>query len=398
MNTSQQGQDPPEREERLKRRFRSDQYEMLLRCSEKQDISEWNSWRQLNPDELVLLEEAPLQEKWLVCANLAGAHMRGAKLEKAWLAGVRAQGADFSDASFEFAYLSDAVLSGSRFRGARMQYARLNRAHLEGVSFLGADLSHAEVEEAHLRGADFNGAVLCKARLSKSDLSGARVDFCLLWGADAQYAVVDGGTLIDTPCVDFDTDFTGVGLDSARIAPGLKQLLEYNIRRRRWQSWYRSGGRLTRLLKRIVVEPFWWLSDYGRSTARIISIFLLMAYLFSVVYCAWPVACRLLHLPFDYNLVANLFEGSDGIPLSWPAVRVRALYFSFVTMTTLGFGDMFANESSIPGHILLAIQVLLGYIMLGALVTHLAVLFTADGPANKHCGEDVFGLLERRGQ
>ena len=52
-------------------------------------------------------------------------------------------------------------------------------------------------------------------------------------------------------------------------------------------------------------------------------------------------------------------------------------------MTTLGFGDIYANPKSIAGHLCLIIQVILGYAFLAALVTRLAVLFTADGPARK---------------
>jgi hypothetical protein len=59
----------------------------------------------------------------------------------------------------------------------------------------------------------------------------------------------------------------------------------------------------------------------------------------------------------------------------------RSFYFSIVTMTTLGFGDMHANCQSFWGHLLIGIQVLLGYVLLGALVTRFAVLFTAGGPA-----------------
>ncbi|MFC1634026.1 hypothetical protein ACFL5Z_04230 [Planctomycetota bacterium] len=33
------------------------------------------------------------------------------------------------------------------------------------------------------------------------------------------------------------------------------------------------------------------------------------------------------------------------------------------------------------GHVLLALQVILGYVLLGALITRFAVLFTAGGPA-----------------
>jgi hypothetical protein len=59
----------------------------------------------------------------------------------------------------------------------------------------------------------------------------------------------------------------------------------------------------------------------------------------------------------------------------------HALYFSVVTMTTLGFGDIAANPDSWGGQTLLMLQVILGYVLLGALVTRFAVLFTAGGPA-----------------
>jgi hypothetical protein len=57
-------------------------------------------------------------------------------------------------------------------------------------------------------------------------------------------------------------------------------------------------------------------------------------------------------------------------------------------MTTLGFGDMYANAQSIWGHILLSLQVILGYVLLGALVTRFAVLFTAGGPAGRFEDEE----------
>jgi len=58
----------------------------------------------------------------------------------------------------------------------------------------------------------------------------------------------------------------------------------------------------------------------------------------------------------------------------------RVIYFSVVTMTTLGFGDMYANPQSYLGHALLVFQVLLGYVLLGALITRLSILFTSGGP------------------
>ena len=45
--------------------------------------------------------------------------------------------------------------------------------------------------------------------------------------------------------------------------------------------------------------------------------------------------------------------------------------------------DMHASPTGYAGYILLSIQVLLGYILLGALITRFSVMFNADGPAQK---------------
>ena len=63
---------------KAERRFSQEQYEMLLRCSEKKDISEWNEWREDHPDEPFLLEGA----------ELSGAHLNGVDLSEAYLNGA----------------------------------------------------------------------------------------------------------------------------------------------------------------------------------------------------------------------------------------------------------------------------------------------------------------------
>ena len=93
----------------------------------------------------------------------------------------------------------------------------------------------------------------------------------------------------------------------------------------------------------------------------------------------------------DYpGIVANLFI-DEGEAVKWWLVPLRSIYFSIVTMTTLGFGDMYANTKSYlwgwAGHLLLIVQVILGYVLLGALVTRFAVLFTAGGPAREFADE-----------
>ncbi|MCP4021014.1 MAG: hypothetical protein GY729_04155 [Desulfobacteraceae bacterium] len=86
----------------------------------------------------------------------------------------------------------------------------------------------------------------------------------------------------------------------------------------------------------------------------------------------------------------------DGLEFysDYPWLRfMRLCCFSIVTMTTLGFGDITAVVEPfkdpgmglfpvIAGHFLITLQVINGYVILGALVTRLAILFNSDGPAH----------------
>jgi hypothetical protein len=112
------------------------------------------------------------------------------------------------------------------------------------------------------------------------------------------------------------------------------------------------------------------------TTHREILIFFGLAIIFGGIYYHWA---RLA----PPGIVSNLLVDREGVAVQWWLVPLRTLYFSIVTQTTLGFGDMYAKGQSIFGHLLLMLQVLLGYVLLGALITRFAVLFTAGGPAGE---------------
>ena len=59
---------------------------------------------------------------------------------------------------------------------------------------------------------------------------------------------------------------------------------------------------------------------------------------------------------------------------------------------------MATDAESIWGHILLTIQVILGYVLLGALVTRFAVLFTAGGPAGTFADEKEEDMETKKGR
>ena len=243
----------------------------------------------------------------------------------------------------------------------------MSGANLEATNLKGALLGRCQLIGAELQRADLREASLYHANLSGADISQADLS-----GADFEMAIVDGSTLIWKCVVDGRTDFLGVGLESARINADLKQRLAYNMRRRNWERWYEEHKILQWL-----VRPIWWTSDYGMSTMRVVGAFMCLAMMFGGVYWVWAVVS-------PPGIVTNLIDPGDGQgPLPGWLIPFRVFYFSVVTMTTLGFGEMHAEARSVGGHVLLTMQVLCGYVSLGALLTRLSILFTSGGPVGE---------------
>ena len=110
------------------------------------------------------------------------------------------------------------LLEGADLKRTRLMGADLRWANLVGANFL----------EAHLEGANFFGA----------RLEGAHLAMAFLEGAAFRFAKIDAETVIAECNFDRNTDFTGVGLDAARIGPNLKEAIKNNIRRKQWKNWF----------------------------------------------------------------------------------------------------------------------------------------------------------------
>ncbi len=300
-------------------------------------------WKAENPGKVPRNQDIPFfirewqQENVGAVLNLKGAHLSGFHLE----------GADLQGASLEKAHLDCTHLEG----------ANLQNVHLEGAHLFGAHLQGANLNDAHLQGAN----------LQRSHLEGANLRKAHLEGANFKFSFIDGGTFMDFAYIDRKTDFTGVGLESARIHPVMISKLKRNIREiQRRAEWDEK-----QFHPFLIQRCFWWMSDYGSSTRRILWTFAGFSILFALVY--------LMPHMFDWEPFVNgLNEGKvEGVtmPLEPHMVGIRALYLSVVTMTTLGFGDITANPFSVMGHILVMAQVFIGYIILGALITRLSIMF-----------------------
>jgi hypothetical protein len=240
---------------------------------------------------------------------------------------------------------------------------------------VGKDLQSTNLEKSTLTG----------FKLKNVNLQGARLDHTDICGTDFTGATVNGETYIWDCPYDEKTNFTGVGLDSARIEPGLKESFKTNIRRIRWRNWSKDKKFYNPYR---LIGLFFIISNYGSSTRRIILWFLGLSIGFSFIYWGFGY--------YDYynknnmenpGIIYKLFfteknkcTGQFELKENPFNALPRSFYFSIVTMTTLGFGDMYARAGSFCGYFFLTLQVICGYVLLGSLVTRLGILFTSLGP------------------
>ena len=114
-------------------------------------------------------------------------------------------------------------------------------------------------------------------------------------------------------------------------------------------------------------NPFWalvwrWSSDYGRSLALWALWSLLIALSFSLVYLPAPEL-----YPEWLQKMMPQFHQVIGDQRNEDFNFWKSFYFSIVTFTTLGFGDVVADNTS--ARILVTLEVIFGYIMLGGLIS-----------------------------
>ena len=114
-------------------------------------------------------------------------------------------------------------------------------------------------------------------------------------------------------------------------------------------------------------HPFWgivwrWSSDYGRSLGLWAFWSLLIALSFSLVYMPAPAS-----FPVWLQETMPQFHQVTGTEENGDLTFWKSFYFSIVTFTTLGFGDVVADNTS--ARILVTLEVIFGYIMLGGLIS-----------------------------
>ena len=196
-------------------KFSRKQYDMLLACSEKQDVSEWNELREKNPEVPIHLEGARFHRAHLVGVNLEGAHLKTADFTEA-----RLTDSNFRNARLRGAIFWSADLDNARMTGCELSFGNLEIANLAGAVLKGAKLSFANFRGACLKHANLTGTDLCDA-----NMQGAGLDEADLQGADLQRADLQDAYLRKAKLQGVDlrlanmqrADLTGASLQGARL-------------------------------------------------------------------------------------------------------------------------------------------------------------------------------------
>jgi len=289
----------------------------------EQGVVTWNHWRKEHPDIKPDLKEASLIGAALSEANLSNAKLRGANL----------LGADLSSADLRGADLSSAILSEAILRGADLFVADLSSANLFGATLIEATLIEATLSEATLREATLSGADLSSANLNETDVS------------DIKYLDRNHDQRFLTwvyPRAIMRGKYQGIRVASCYGKATFKRDAQdqdfLDTLEKQWEETWRMW-----------LFRAWGIIDYGRSMFGVFLLALIIVLGFGLTYHFHP------------DLIS--YRSHSQTPFS-------PFYFSIVTFTTLGFGDVTPN--GVGGEMIVSLQVISGYLTLGLLIAILA--------------------------
>lgn len=266
---------------------------------------------------------------------------------------------DLSEYDFSYANLNGSIFAKSNFSFSKFHHATLEKPDLDECEFMGSDLTYVSLNECSARhggfgGADFShasminsnlsGATLSHAKINHVDARASRLDKARLSESDLSYAVFTRASLVKCDLKESDVnkasfelaDLQGARLMSVKnfksanwIRADIRDIDlrgAYLVRRfiadENYLYEFKTGSRLN-----LYVYHLWKLtSDCGRSMSRFSACILVITLFFAAVYG---------FVDIDYGDNKTWFS---------------SIYFSIVTLTTLGYGDVL--PASLAGRLL----------------------------------------------
>jgi hypothetical protein len=219
-------------------------------------------------------------------------------------------------------------------KGLDMSFARLEGARLTGLNLSYANLARARLQKATLRRVNFTSANLNKAHLEDADL---------------RDAILEKAHLGHIRYTEDGFWWRGTVLMEARMENALyvDPLLE-RCAKDQYYLYVLKYRNSANPVFRLFFFLWWLLCNYGKSP---------------IIWASWSVFFAVgFAAVYYFFLGERAFEVSD---LGWRFSTM--LYYSVVTFTTLGFGDVTPRTQEAAWWIML--EVIMGYVMLGGLIS-----------------------------
>lgn len=318
---------------------------MILRL--KTECKKQNSHRPLRLD----LRGITLFSEDLTDLDLSGYDLSYANLNRSNLTG-----SNLSYSTAHMASLEQTILDECEFIGSDLSHASLNECSAKRCGFGGADLSNAS-----LINADLSDATLSRSKLIHSDLRASNLENARLSEADLSWAIFTRARLLRSDLKKSNvngTNFELADMQGCRLLGirhfkkakwigadirGLDLRGAYLVRRYIADENYLYEFQMMSRLHKTIYIVWWASSDCGRSLLR----------WFVWLFCATLV----------FGAVYTQVDIDFGEHVTW----FSPIYFSFVTLTTLGYGD--AVPASLTAQIFVTLQAVTGYMGLGGLLS-----------------------------
>ena len=304
--------------------------------------------------------------------DLFGANFRGANLptEKGALSGRRFPRSDFSGVD----------LAGRDFSEADLGGADLSETDLREADFSGANLQNANLTDANARGATFEDANLENSQLTRTNLRNASIENAALYEVSFSDTWINRSTDLGNLCR-YEAEEQAIERDertirhheaSAWTYRALQQLCAENALPTDNRRFYVREKEARRKLawetheysSAIKAELSRWVMEHGSDPWRVVGVSAVIILLYGALY---PLVGGIKDTATG-NVIG--FFSAD-VPTDAPVWYftgpfLKGIYFSVVTFTTLGYGDIqplgrwarfLATTEAVMGSVLLAMLV-----------------------------------------
>ena len=247
------------------------------------------------------------------------------------------RGIDFSN----FSNLTENEIFSFDFSNCTLTHSDFSNSRFESSLFIHSDILYSDFSSSILNECDFSKTNLTLTDFNNSSLEHA--NFKDSWLSNVSLENAELGFVKFNRKTDFHN------IDVSQVEGSSNPLFTSFIRRKHFLKHFKSQN----ISNKIIFYIWLVISDCGQSFVRWGIVSGIICLLFGLLYSSFP----------ELFTIAN----------ERPPTKFTYYYYSIVTFTTLGFGDIVPND--IKSEIIITIEVILGYIMLGGLISIFATKF-----------------------